>query len=62
MKITKSENQKIQEYLEDLSNSEYKGRFLVKESYDKLADAIENKLPIPDNLQKYLKDLPKIKE
>jgi hypothetical protein len=62
MTVTKSENQKIQEYLEDLSKTEYKGRFLVKESFDKLSDAIENKLPIPDNLQKYLKDLPKIKE
>ena len=62
MTITKSENQKIQEYLEDLSKTEYKGRFLVKESFDKLADAILFNVPIPNNLQKYLKDLPKIKE
>ena len=62
MTITKSENQKIQEYLEDLSKTEYKGRFLVKESLDKLADAILFNVPIPNNLEKYLKDLPKIKE
>jgi hypothetical protein len=62
MTVTKSENQKIQEYLEDLSKTEYTGRFLVKESLDKLSDAILFNVPIPNNLQKYLKDLPKIKE
>ena len=62
MTVTKSENQKIQEYLEDLSKTEYNGRFLVKESFDKLQEAILYNVPIPENIQKYLKDLPKIKE
>jgi hypothetical protein len=54
MKETKSEREKIIEKLDELSREDYPGRYLVKESYDLLAIAIEKEVPIPENLNKYI--------
>lgn len=54
MKETKSEREKITEKLDELSNDEFPGRYLVKESYDLISEAIEKGVPIPENLNKYI--------
>jgi hypothetical protein len=54
MKETKSEREKIIEKLDELSKEDYPGRYLVKESYDLISEAIEKGVPIPENLNKYI--------
>lgn len=54
MKEKKSETDRITEKIQELSNDEYPGRYLVSESLDLIHEAVQRGIEIPENLKKYL--------
>ena len=56
MKERKSEREKLIDELEDLSNTDFKGRYLVSESQELIKEALEKGIPLPHNLRKYVQN------
>ena len=54
MKERKSEREKLIDELEDLSNTDFKGRYLVRESQELIKEALEKGITLPHNLRKYV--------